>query len=79
MFDIRSYFMYSHRWNQPRDVGLSVDTQKKKKKEKKKDEDEEEEKMVKDHYWCTRPGVEWFLCEPTMADCKSGGPTRMYW
>ena len=47
MFDIRSYFMYSHRWNQPRDVGLSIDTQKKKKKNKKKTKTKKKRKWWK--------------------------------
>ena len=40
---------------------------------------EEKLKMVNDHYWYTRLGIEWFLCGPVMANCKSGGPKRMQW
>ena len=35
--------------------------------------------MMNDHYWCTRLGVERFLCGPKMAKCKSGGPKGMQW
>ena len=30
-------------------------------------------------YWCSKRGVEWFLCGPKMANCKSGGAKRMQW
>ena len=29
--------------------------------------------------WCTRLGVEWFLCGPQMTNYKSVGPKRMQW
>ena len=35
--------------------------------------------MMNDHYWCTRLGVERFLCGPKMAKCKSGGRKGMQW
>ena len=34
-------------------------------------------KMVNDHPWCTRLGVERFLCGPKMANYKSDGLKRM--
>ena len=36
-------------------------------------------KMVYEHYYYTKVGVEWFLCRPKMANCKSGGPKMMQW
>ena len=33
----------------------------------------EKPKRVSDHYRCTSPRVEGFLCGPKMANCKSGG------
>lgn len=32
--------------------------------------------MVDDHYRYIRLGVEWFLCESKMANCKSVGPEK---
>ena len=35
------------------------------------------QKWWNDQYRCTRLGVEWFLCEPKMTNCESGGPNMM--
>ena len=35
--------------------------------------------MVNDQCRCTRLGVEWFLCGPKVANCKSISPRRMQW
>ena len=32
---------------------------------------------VNDLYWCSRLEVEWFMYEPKMANCKSGGANKM--
>ena len=31
---------------------------------------------MKDHYWCTRLGIELLLCGPKTANYKNDGPER---